>query len=114
VEDLHGFPATFLLRIAEHVQGDAVADVLLSANPINHLLHLAVATVPPFHVEESMAFCTVVLRILQMDVTGTATNQIAHVRQNAGEGVVAITTLTTIWAAPVLEVATAPNDPCWR
>ena len=35
--------------IAQHVQGDAVGEVLLGTHAIDRLLHLAVATVPPFH-----------------------------------------------------------------
>src|SRR6476619_5379879 len=61
-------------------------------------------------VEGLPALGTAVLRILQVDVTGTAINQIAHVMQHASKGVVAITPLPAVWAVPVREVATAPND----
>ena len=37
------------MQIAEHVQGDAIGEVLLSAHAIDRLLHFAVAPIPPFH-----------------------------------------------------------------
>ena len=49
VERFHGVGAVIPLRITEHVQGDAVVDVLLGANAIDGFLHFAVATVAPFH-----------------------------------------------------------------
>src|SRR4051794_38716705 len=49
VEDFHCARATFFLGISEHVQCDAVVDMLLRPDTINRLLHLAVAPVPPFH-----------------------------------------------------------------
>lgn len=48
VERLNGFGSAGLLRITEHVQGDAVVDMRLSTNGIDRLLHLAVATIAAF------------------------------------------------------------------
>jgi hypothetical protein len=49
MERFPGVRAAVLLGITEHVQGDAVVDVLLSAHAIDRLLHFAVAPIPPFH-----------------------------------------------------------------
>jgi hypothetical protein len=49
VEGFKSFGSVLLLGIAEHVQGDTVVDILLRANPINCLLHFAVAAVAALH-----------------------------------------------------------------
>ena len=49
VEGFKSFSSVLLLGIAEHVQGDTVVDILLRANPINCLLHFAVAAVAALH-----------------------------------------------------------------
>ena len=49
VEDFDGFRSVALLGVAEHVQGDAVVDVLLGADAVNRLLHLAMAPVATLH-----------------------------------------------------------------
>lgn len=49
MEDLQRVRAAIFLGLTEHVQSDAVVDVLLSADAIERLLHFAVAPMPPFH-----------------------------------------------------------------
>ena len=49
MEGFKSFSSVLLLGIAEHVQGDTVVDILLRANPINCLLHFAVAAVAALH-----------------------------------------------------------------
>lgn len=49
MERFHGDGSVILLCFAKHVQGDAVVNVLLGADPINRLLHFAVTTVASFH-----------------------------------------------------------------
>src|SRR5213080_2415831 len=49
VEGFKSFSSVLLFGIAEHVQGDTVIDILLRANPINCLLHFAVAAVAALH-----------------------------------------------------------------
>src|SRR5215470_11050807 len=61
-------------------------------------------------VERFPALGTAVLRILQVDIAGPAIHQIAHLMQHSGTDVMTITALPTVGAAPVCEVATAPND----
>ena len=43
------FPAGGTLGVAKHVQCDPAADGRLSPDPVHRLLHLAMATVAPFH-----------------------------------------------------------------
>jgi hypothetical protein len=49
VEDLDGFRPVVLLGIAKHIQGDPIVDMLLGADAIHRLLHLAVTTIAPLH-----------------------------------------------------------------
>ena len=41
----HRFLSTFFVGIAEHVEGDPIMDVLLRADSVDRLLHLAMATI---------------------------------------------------------------------
>src|SRR5579871_6780101 len=49
VQGFKSLAARLAVRLAEHVQGDAVVHVLPGANPIDRLLHLAMAAVASFH-----------------------------------------------------------------
>ena len=49
VEDLHRIGTPYFLTIVEHIQGDAVVDMLPGANAIDRLLHLTVAAVASLH-----------------------------------------------------------------
>src|SRR5262245_35453650 len=49
VQGFESLAARLAVRLAEHVQGDAVVDVLPGADPLDRLLHLAVATVAPLY-----------------------------------------------------------------
>jgi hypothetical protein len=45
----HRFFSTFFLGIAQHIEGDAIMDVLLGADAVDRLLHLAMTTVPSLY-----------------------------------------------------------------
>ena len=49
MERFHGVGPVRALRIAQHVEGDAVVYVLAGANAVDGLLHLAVTAVAPLH-----------------------------------------------------------------
>ena len=49
MEGFKSVGTALLLRIAEHVQGDTVGDMLLRPYPIHGLLHFAVAPVAALH-----------------------------------------------------------------
>ena len=65
-------------------------------------------------VEELLAAGATVLRILQMNVAGTADNEVANVMQDARVHGLPKTRLATMWTRAVCEVAAPPNDLRWR
>jgi hypothetical protein len=44
-----GFGSSLFLRVADHVEGDAGADVILGANSVNGFLRLAITPVASFN-----------------------------------------------------------------
>jgi hypothetical protein len=69
MERLYCIRLPFFLGLTDHVQGNAINDVLLGANTVNSFLHFAMATVAALHgigggrqqfiVEESQGFLQV-------------------------------------------------------
>src|SRR5436190_12952453 len=49
VEYLDGLRPAVLVRIAKHVQGNPIVDMLVGAHAIHRLLHLAVTTITAFY-----------------------------------------------------------------
>src|SRR5947209_6746384 len=61
-------------------------------------------------VEEFLAAGATVLRILHMNVAGTAAHEVADVVQDARVHGLPKTRFATMWTRAVCEVAAAPND----